>query len=103
MSDVTWVCQKYMEDPLLYRNRKMDIRQWCLVLDFDPVQIWFFEKCYVRLSTEEYDLKDYKNRFKHLTNKSVNKNSENFVKEEGFLGQDEFKVHLDALHGKGSF
>jgi hypothetical protein len=73
------------------------------VLDFDPIEIWFFEKCYVRLSTGNYDLKDIKNRFKHLTNNSVNKKAENFVKEEGFLSQDDFKIYIDSERGEGSF
>lgn len=38
-SQNTYVCQKYIENPLLYLGRKMDIRQWCLVLDFDPIEI----------------------------------------------------------------
>lgn len=74
-----------------------------MVVDFDPIEIWFFEKCYIRLSTGSYDLKDIKNRFKHLTNNSVNKKAENFVKEEGFLRQEEFRTYIDNQRGEGSF
>lgn len=102
-SKFTWVGQKYMENPMLYKGRKLDLRQWCLVIDVDPIQIWFFKECYVRLSTEAYDLKDFKNRFKHLTNNSVNKKAEGFVKEDGFLSQTDFKNHIDSAFGKDSF
>jgi tubulin monoglycylase TTLL3/8 len=101
--NTAWVIQKYMENPLTYKNRKMDIRQWCLVLDFQPLEIWFFNKCYIRISTDEYDLADYSNKYKHLTNNSVNKHSENFVVEDGFLSQADFKTYLEASYGPESF
>jgi tubulin monoglycylase TTLL3/8 len=92
-----------MENPLCYRNKKMDIRQWVLVTDWNPLTIWFFQECYVRLSTNDYSLKNIKNRFTHLTNNSVNKRSDNFVKEDGFASQSEFSEYMESIYGEGSW
>jgi len=63
--DSFWVIQKYIEKPFLYRDRKFDIRIWCLVThDF---QIYVYLDGYLRTSSSEYDLNNNDN-FVHLTN-----------------------------------
>lgn len=53
------VIQKYVERPLLVRgNRKFDIRQWILVTNVNPITIYGFSECYLRLSAEEYSLEE---------------------------------------------
>ena len=93
-SGISWVIQKYMEHPLLYKKRKLDIRQWVLVTSINPLNIWFYEKCYIRLTHSEYTLNNIKNRFAHLTNNSVNKYAENFDEENSFLSQNQFQIYL---------
>lgn len=102
-SEHAWVIQKYLENSLLYKNKKLDIRQWVLVTSFDPLTIWFYEECYIRISSAEFTLNNLKDRYIHLTNNSVNKKSDNFVKEEGFMSQDEMKAFLeeDVKEGTG--
>lgn len=95
--DNNWVIQKYIEHPILYHGRKLDIRQWVMVTDWNPLTIWFYGECYIRLSTSEYDLSDLSNKFSHLTNNSINKHAKNFEKESSFLGQDEFAEYLKTL------
>jgi len=72
------VVQKYIENPLVISNKKFDIRQWVLVTDWNPITVWFYERCYLRFGVEDFELSDLSNRFKHLTNNSVVKYSENF-------------------------
>jgi hypothetical protein len=75
-----WIVQKYMEDSLIIANRKFDLRQWVLVVDWNPLTIYFYDECYCRFSVEEYTISDegMDNSFVHLVNNSIGKNSENF-------------------------
>ena len=68
----SFVIQKYIERPLLIRNRKFDIRVWLLVnQDFD---LFFFSEGYLRLSAIEYQIDDLANDYVHLTNNAIQKN-----------------------------
>ena len=60
-----WVLQKYIENPLLYRGRKFDLRVWVVALDNGDVLM--HAPGYVRTSSEAFDL-DSENRYAHLTN-----------------------------------
>jgi hypothetical protein len=67
------VAQKYIERPLLVRKRrKFDIRQWVLVTNLNPLVIYGFSECYLRLSGREFDLKAT-DSFTHLCNHSIQK------------------------------
>jgi tubulin monoglycylase TTLL3/8 len=100
--DPNWVVQKYMENPLLYQGRKLDLRQWVIVTDWNPLTIWFYQECYIRLSTSPYDLTNIANRFSHLTNNSVNKNAKNFEAEASFLSQEAFAEYLKTCPAAAS-
>jgi len=92
------IIQKYIEKPLILtdspfvnlNNKKFDIRQWVLVSSMNPLVIYMFSSSYIRLCSQEYDLKDIKNNFKHLTNFSLNKG--NFQN-----GNEDSVCHIDAL------
>lgn len=61
---------KYIENPLIIQKRKSDIRMYVLVTSWDPLVVWNFEECLVRLAFAEYD-PDSTDRLSHLTNDRV--------------------------------
>ena len=78
------VVQDYISDPHLIDGKKYDLRIYVAVTSFDPLRAYMYEEGLVRFATSDYTLtaKSIRNRFAHLTNYSVNKKSENFVRNE---------------------
>eukprot|EP01016_Furgasonia_blochmanni_P013144 TRINITY_DN16657_c0_g1_i1.p1 TRINITY_DN16657_c0_g1~~TRINITY_DN16657_c0_g1_i1.p1 ORF type:complete len:272 (+),score=56.10 TRINITY_DN16657_c0_g1_i1:63-878(+) len=104
--EMQWVIQKYLENPLIIKNRKFDIRQWVLVTDWNPLTIWFYDECYVRFSAESFDFNNISNKFAHLTNNSVVKYSKNFDNSEiegNMWTCMDFAKHLQETTGKDLF
>jgi hypothetical protein len=77
-----------IERPLLFHNRKFDIRVWVLVNSFDG-KCYLFKEGYVRTSStiyQEYDSNtpNEEQIFMQLTNNAIQKNGEEYGKyEEG--------------------
>lgn len=102
--DCRWVVQKYIENPALIRLRKYDIRQWVLITDWNPLTIWFYDECYIRFSASDFSLNNLRNRFAHLTNNSVNKNSANYeIRDELFWTMDQLADHFHEETGYDHF
>ncbi|CAD8195052.1 unnamed protein product [Paramecium octaurelia] len=94
---MNYVAMKYIENPLIIKNRKFDIRQWILVTELVPLKIYFYNECYVRFSAEEFDIDQFHNRFAHLTNNAIAKYSQKFHKSEikgNMWTQDDFQQYL---------
>ena len=74
------VVQRYLDDPLLIRGLKFDLRFYVAVTSLVPLRIYLFDNGLVRLATEPYDANhdDISNRSAHLTNFSINKENPNF-------------------------
>lgn len=56
----SFICQKYLEAPLLYHGRKFDLRVWAVLAD-DPksplgLRVYAFREGYARTSSEAYHL-----------------------------------------------
>jgi Tubulin-tyrosine ligase family/IQ calmodulin-binding motif len=66
------VVQKYVENPLLINSNKFDIRQWVLVTSYEPLTVYFFNNCYLRLCQLAFNL-DSLEVFRHLANYSLQK------------------------------
>lgn len=81
------VIQKYIERPLLLTtskgNCKFDIRQWVLVTSFEPLTVYMYNSCYLRICQRPYDLNNISDTYSHLANfslqKSVAKSAEDTV------------------------
>jgi len=50
----SFIVQKYIEAPVLFRQRKFDLRQWVLISH--DGKCYMFKHAYVRTSSEIYNL-----------------------------------------------
>lgn len=97
----TYIIQKYIYRPLLYNNRKFDIRVYTMILSYNSnIQCYFYQDGYLRTSVAEFSIENIKNRFIHLTNDAVQKKSANYGKfeESNKLSYSEFQAYLNANH-----
>ena len=78
------VIQKYIENTFLLHLpgpsgrlecRKFDIRQWVLVTSFNPLVIYMFNSCYLKICGSEFSLIDFKDKYRHLANYSIQKSN----------------------------
>ena len=70
-----YVAQKYIENSLIMKNRKFDIRQWVIVTDWNPLTIWLYAESYVRFPAADFSFDNLTNRYSHLANNSVAKHA----------------------------
>ena len=82
------ICSEYISNPLLINDLKFDLRIYVCVTCIHPLRIYIYKEGLVRFATQKYSnnvpkpLKlnsQISDRFSHLTNYSINKNSEHFV------------------------
>jgi len=73
--------QSYIKNPFLINNLKFDLRVYVLVTSVVPLRVYIYEEGLTRFATEDYtnDPDQVGNNFIHLTNFSINKESEKFV------------------------
>ncbi|XP_050404221.1 tubulin polyglutamylase TTLL5 [Patella vulgata] len=75
------VC-KYVANPLLIDGFKFDVRLYIAVTSYDPLVIYLFEEGLTRFATVKYEKtnRSIRNQCMHLTNYSVNKKSQDYVR-----------------------
>ena len=71
------IIQKYIENPLLYKERKCDIRIWVLLTH--KMKVYVFKEGHLKTCSVNYDVNS-KNAFSHITNYSFQKYNNNFQK-----------------------
>jgi hypothetical protein len=68
-----------LEKPLLYKDRKFDIRVWVVVTH--DIKIYMYKEGYIRTSSNIYTLNEYDN-FIHLTNNCLQVHGDGYGKYE---------------------
>ena len=77
----SYIIQKYIEKPLLYKGRKFDIRCFTLMCTINGnLQGYWYQEGYLRTSCREFTLKNVSNRYVHLTNDAVQKRLDDYGK-----------------------
>ncbi|XP_034715490.1 tubulin polyglutamylase ttll6 isoform X2 [Etheostoma cragini] len=79
------ICQVYISRPFIVDGYKFDMRIYVLVTSCDPFSIFMFKEGLARFCTTKYNEPTHGNVddvCMHLTNYSINKNSENFLRDE---------------------
>lgn len=75
------IIQKYMENPMLYRQRKFDLRCFMVwVIVNGNLKVYWYEDMYLRTSSNIYNLDDVSDVLTHLTNDAIQKVDENYGK-----------------------
>ena len=87
------VLQKYLDNPLLYKKRKFDLR--CYVLVDSNLNVFYCREGHLKGSSLKYDLNN-PNKFIHITNYSFQKKSNKFEKYEfgNEISYKDFKLYL---------
>lgn len=96
----SYIIQKYIEKPLLYKNRKFDIRTFTMMCTINGnLQGYWYTDGYFRTSSREFSLKNISNKFIHLTNDAVQKRLDDYGKFESGnkLSYPEFQKFLDSV------
>eukprot|EP01119_Soliformovum_irregulare_P020548 TRINITY_DN6678_c0_g1_i1.p1 TRINITY_DN6678_c0_g1~~TRINITY_DN6678_c0_g1_i1.p1 ORF type:complete len:595 (-),score=155.40 TRINITY_DN6678_c0_g1_i1:250-2034(-) len=77
-----YVASDYVQDPYLIEGKKFDLRLYVVVTNLFPLSIYMYTEGLARFTTDDYDIstEGISNRYTHLTNYSINKTNENFVK-----------------------
>lgn len=82
-----FVVQKYIANPLLIEKKKFDLRLYVLIKKLEPMEAYFCNEGLVRFCTEDYNEptdENIEHLYMHLTNFSLNKDSENYINPEDY-------------------
>ena len=93
-----------MENSLIVKKRKFDIRQWVLVTSWNPLTVWLYQEPYFRFPASDYDPDNIADRFIHLTNNSIAKHAEGAATvthpiDDNMLGLEEIRAYFSEQFG----
>lgn len=103
-----WICQKYIEQPQLIHGYKFDIRQWVLVTDWNPLNVYIWQQPYLRFAGQKYDHSmSSLSEYMHLVNNSIIKYMDGFQEKNDDLNasgymwfRQQYEEWLHATHCK---
>ena len=77
-----YIISQYISNPHTIDGLKYDLRIYVVVTSFEPLKVFLFKEGLVRFATQKYsnNPKTLDKRFIHLTNYSVNKKADDYVK-----------------------
>ncbi|KAI4895975.1 hypothetical protein NFI96_006014 [Prochilodus magdalenae] len=89
------IVQRYIQNPLLLKGRKFDVRSYFLIACTSPYMV-FFRHGYVRLTCDLYDPNSY-NLSAHLTNQYMQKKNPlySMLKEETVWSMERFNAYVN--------
>lgn len=87
-----WVLQRYIQRPLLVNGYKFHLRVY--VLCVGALKVYVFEKILMLLAAHKYDLYDFDDVYKHLTNTARSAEDVNFKEEEFVKVLDDLPLYL---------
>ncbi len=105
------VLQKYIERPFLLllpgpdghtlERRKFDLRQWVLVTSVSPLVVYMFNSCYLKICGSEFSLNYIKDKYRHISNFSVQKKNARVgdSRSELIMSVPQFVQHLHSHFG----
>lgn len=72
---ISFLCGRYIDNPLLIGSKKFDLRLYVLITSFRPLKAYLFKLGFCRFCTVKYDtsVQELDNMYVHLTNVSVQK------------------------------
>mmetsp|Transcript_24066 Transcript_24066/g.55945 ORF Transcript_24066/g.55945 Transcript_24066/m.55945 type:complete len:753 (-) Transcript_24066:67-2325(-) len=96
------VAQTYVARPLLLNGYKFDLRLYVVVTSLDPLKVYLNSEGLVRIATERYstNASTLGTRTMHLTNYSVNKHAEGYVKNLDGMEQHQQPPAAEAEEGE---
>jgi len=91
-----YIVQKYIESPLLIKDRKFDIRMWVLVTG--DMNGYLFREGYIRTSSSPFiiDPNNADDKFVHLTNNAIQRHSTSYgsFEDGNQLSFGQFKTYI---------
>ncbi|XP_001920282.4 inactive polyglycylase TTLL10 isoform X2 [Danio rerio] len=92
------IVQRYIQNPLLLKGRKFDVRSYFLIACTQPYMV-FFRHGYIRLTCNPYD-PNSDNITAHLTNQYMQKKNPlySFLKEETVWSMEHFNAYINETY-----
>jgi hypothetical protein len=95
LDKVSIIVQRYVDQPLLFEGRKIDMRCYLYFASFSPIAA-FYHDGYIRTSVSKYSSEDIEDLSLHIMNQQIQKKNEKFqeIGENTLWSIDSFKTQL---------